>query len=299
MYRIIIAPVLGGIIGYITNDLAIKMLFRPRKSIYIGKFHIPFTPGLIPQQKLRIAKSIGQMISSQLLDAETIKRTMLSDGTVLKMKEKLCAFFASFSDDTRTVREFAENYMDEETIDGRLECIRKKAASAISNRIVQADAGRILVDAGWESLTEKIGTKRLFAVFFTDDGVAESIKEPLERKVNELVAEKAPGIIENELDKVFTETLNMRICDLYARYRDREEETVEYIIHLLRMTLEQNMEKLLDAVGIEQIVVGKINSFDAQELESMIFGIMKRELKAIVYLGAALGFCMGFINLLF
>ena len=74
MYKFIIAPILGGIIGYITNDLAIKMLFRPRKSIYIGKFHIPFTPGLIPQQKSRVAKSIGEMISSQLLNLETLRK---------------------------------------------------------------------------------------------------------------------------------------------------------------------------------------------------------------------------------
>ena len=49
--EMIMAPLVGGVIGYITNNLAIKMLFRPRKAIYIGKWHIPFTPGLIPKQK--------------------------------------------------------------------------------------------------------------------------------------------------------------------------------------------------------------------------------------------------------
>ena len=60
-----------------------------------------------------------------------------------------------------------------------------------------------------------------------------------------------------------------------------------------------NMGKLLQAINIEQIVVDKINAFDAAQLETMIFGIMKRELNAIVYLGAILGFLMGFINVLF
>ncbi len=31
----IIAPLLGGIIGYITNDIVIWMLFRPHKSKYL------------------------------------------------------------------------------------------------------------------------------------------------------------------------------------------------------------------------------------------------------------------------
>ena len=39
------------------------MLFRPRKALYIGKFHVPFTPGLIPSQQGRIAVSIGEVVS--------------------------------------------------------------------------------------------------------------------------------------------------------------------------------------------------------------------------------------------
>ena len=57
--EILIPPLVGGVIGYITNDIAIKMLFHPRKAIYIGKWKLPFTPGLIPKEKHRVAKSIG------------------------------------------------------------------------------------------------------------------------------------------------------------------------------------------------------------------------------------------------
>lgn len=49
----ILAPALGGIIGYITNDIAIRMLFRPRQAKYICGIHIPFTPGIIPKEKGR------------------------------------------------------------------------------------------------------------------------------------------------------------------------------------------------------------------------------------------------------
>ena len=44
--------------------------------------------------------------------------------------------------------------------------------------------------------------------------------------------------------------------------------------------------------------VDKINGLDAAQLEATIFGIMKHELKAIVWLGALLGSLMGFVNLL-
>ena len=70
----ITAPVIGGLIGLITNSLAIKMLFRPHRAVYIGRFHVPFTPGLIPKEKERIASAIGEVISKYLLNDAVILR---------------------------------------------------------------------------------------------------------------------------------------------------------------------------------------------------------------------------------
>ncbi len=299
MYRFIIAPILGGIIGYITNDLAIKMLFRPRKSIYIGKFHIPFTPGLIPRQKIRIAKSIGQMISGQLLNQETLREVFLSDEMLEKMGTKIRSFLQSLGEESRTVREVLGLYFEEEKIRQQSEVIRIKAANAVSDRIVRADAGRIIVDAGWDALLEKASANKLFSVLMHNKHMQESLQSFLADKINEVVEEKAPGIIDNELDKVVMELLDTKVCDLYDRYQDKEEDVITYILRLYQMVLDNHMEKLLNVVNIEQIVFEKISAFDAVELEKMIFGIMKRELRAIVYLGAVLGFCMGFLNLLF
>ena len=70
--QIITAPLIGGLIGLITNSLAIKMLFRPYKELKIAGLRIPFTPGLIPKEKPRIAHAIAQVISSYILDQDTI-----------------------------------------------------------------------------------------------------------------------------------------------------------------------------------------------------------------------------------
>ena len=44
----IIPPLVGGVIGYVTNDIAIRMLFRPHTAKHIMGWRIPFTPGIIP-----------------------------------------------------------------------------------------------------------------------------------------------------------------------------------------------------------------------------------------------------------
>ena len=60
-------PVVGGIIGYFTNDIAIKMLFRPYRAIYIGRRQLPFTPGLIPRNQERLAKRVSDTVMGSLL----------------------------------------------------------------------------------------------------------------------------------------------------------------------------------------------------------------------------------------
>ncbi|MBW4678831.1 MAG: DUF445 family protein [Microcoleus vaginatus WJT46-NPBG5] len=60
-------PIAGGIIGYFTNDIAIKMLFRPYRAYYAFGRQIPFTPGLIPANQERLANKISSTIMGSLL----------------------------------------------------------------------------------------------------------------------------------------------------------------------------------------------------------------------------------------
>ena len=88
-YSIILRPLIGAIIGYVTNWIAVKMMFRPLKPIKIGKITLPFTPGIIPKNKGRLAESIGNTISNNLLTNEDIKRILLSDEVKSKIKSEI------------------------------------------------------------------------------------------------------------------------------------------------------------------------------------------------------------------
>ncbi|MBW4597144.1 MAG: DUF445 family protein [Brasilonema angustatum HA4187-MV1] len=67
-------PIVGGIIGYFTNDIAIKMLFRPYRAIYISGRKIPFTPGLIPRNQERLAKNVSDTIMGSLLTPQELQK---------------------------------------------------------------------------------------------------------------------------------------------------------------------------------------------------------------------------------
>lgn len=61
-------------IGYFTNDIAIKMLFRPYRALYLGKRQLPFTPGLIPRNQERLAKRVSDTIMGSLLTPEELQK---------------------------------------------------------------------------------------------------------------------------------------------------------------------------------------------------------------------------------
>lgn len=73
LWTLLVPPLAGAIIGYFTNDLAIQMLFRPYKPIYIGKRKLPFTPGLIPSNQERLAQRISDTIMGSLLTPEELQ----------------------------------------------------------------------------------------------------------------------------------------------------------------------------------------------------------------------------------
>ena len=71
---LVVPPVAGAVIGYFTNDIAIKMLFRPYQPLYIGKKRLPFTPGLIPRNQANLAKRVANTIMGSLLTPDELQK---------------------------------------------------------------------------------------------------------------------------------------------------------------------------------------------------------------------------------
>ena len=82
-------PIIGAVIGYCTNYIAVKMLFYPRKEIRICGRKLPFTPGAIPKGKPRLAKAVGNVVANTLLTEEDIKQRIFSSKTENVIVQKI------------------------------------------------------------------------------------------------------------------------------------------------------------------------------------------------------------------
>ena len=72
----VLPPLLGAIIGYVTNRIAIKMLFRPLTAKYFLGVRVPLTPGVIPRNRFDLARTIGRMVSEQLLSPKALQEQL-------------------------------------------------------------------------------------------------------------------------------------------------------------------------------------------------------------------------------
>ena len=91
---VLLLALVGGIIGWITNILAIKLLFRPLNPIKIPVLNIEIL-GLIPKRKKEIAENIGKVISTELLSIDDLIENSLSDDDkqvmIMNIKDKIKA----------------------------------------------------------------------------------------------------------------------------------------------------------------------------------------------------------------
>ena len=90
----LISSLIGAIIGYVTNFIAIKMLFRPYKAKKIGKITI-IPQGIIPKEKPNLAKNVANVVENHLLDKEEIHKLLNSD----KFKEEIKNLISSKIDE--------------------------------------------------------------------------------------------------------------------------------------------------------------------------------------------------------
>ena len=148
-------PVLGAIIGYITNDIAIRMLFRPRKAKYILGIHVPFTPGIIPKEKDRIAGAIGGAISDNLMNKEVLEKTLLSDDMLGKLRTAIDEFFETQLHNDETLQEFAAHYLTDEEIAAMRESTCDEIAKLITAKLRDRAIGASIAHAATQHVIDK------------------------------------------------------------------------------------------------------------------------------------------------
>jgi len=143
-----VLPLLGALIGWTTNIIAIKSLFRPYRKIKIGPFKIQ---GLLPRYQYELAEKIGQTLERELLTPEELGKHWRNLGLEEEaeiaienfLKERIGKWLSLFPDGVQngiynSLRQVIIGDIHEE-----LETFREKAVTRLTQK---SSVGRIVTD---------------------------------------------------------------------------------------------------------------------------------------------------------
>lgn len=289
-----VGPVIGAVIGYCTNYIAVKMLFRPLKPIKIGNFQLPFTPGIIPKGRGRLAKALGQAVGGTLLTPSDIENMLLTDEIRGKIRTQITGYLEN---ETRSLKEIATTNMGDESYIQTTDNIKETLTQKILDGIKKMNLGKIIAYQGVDVVKETVAGTML-AMFVSDD-LLSSFVGPIEERINAYVEvhgeELVGGLVCEETDAFLENTPNQLLTSISIE----NQQVGDIIDATYTKIIRSQVTSLLEQANIPAVVERKVNEMDILDIENLVLSVMKKELNSVVSLGAVIGFVIGLLNLLF
>ncbi len=255
MIDIVKTLTVSGLIGYGTNYIAIRMLFRPveRRPIW-GQ-------GLIPSQKDRIIYTLAQGLHKHILSQELIRKRVEESGLVKKLNN--------------LALEGTVGLLSDEELRGEMkDWINRSVKEFVAKEDVRQQI-RLIVDQRLEQNLSK-GMERFILQTYKRMN-----KEKYEEAISK-IAEEIPGLAQQVVDK-----FENRVDRVAAYVRRSMGDTEEQLMNLF--------VELLDRIDITDLLARQMSHFDEAKLERMIWEATNEQLLYIQYLGTVLGVLGGLI----
>lgn len=307
--NLILGPIVGGVIGYITNALAIRMLFRPYTAKYIGRWHVPFTPGIIPKEKGRIAASLGSAISDNLMNADTLGRYLLSDQMVSRLRTAVETFLDRQAMNTDTVQQTLARWLGADEAARLTLSVRRELASQVAERLAASDLPAHIAAAVARHTVGKLrgdGFESIMPnpVKLLGEGFRNKLSEMVESGLTKLLTGRIASILTGDGAEMVMQLIDHEaealaetpVCRLLEGRQAEIAQLGEAVANAYRIAVGEQLPRILAAIDIPKVIEERINEMDVRETEQLIFQVMDRELKAIIWLGALLGAIMGVVN---
>lgn len=89
LFAYLLPPAIGAVIGAVTNDVAIRMLFRPYSPWWVLGFQVPMTPGLIPKERHHIAGAIADTFTQHIFSDVDLPKLLFTEEVKARIRERV------------------------------------------------------------------------------------------------------------------------------------------------------------------------------------------------------------------
>ena len=253
-------PIIGAFIGYLTNRIAIRMLFRPLKAWHIFGLRVPMTPGVIPSKRAELAENMGEMVGEHLLTSTEI-------GTALS-------------------REPFQEHLHS-LVDTRVQAVLKKELGPVSSFVPERFQSYFKVAVQTMKYRLGVGLGTFLASEKWQGQVHGFIIERLDamgdKKINQLITPEARTTLYNVLESVVQNILaSPDACSKLSAFIQRwlkaeadqgktlKDQLPEQVLELLHAAIRKNTPALLEQLGRqlsepfirERIITGILGGVD-------------------------------------
>lgn len=287
----ILPPLIGAVIGYFTNLIAVKMLFFPHEEKRLFGHRVPFTPGAIPKGKARLAKAAGKIVQNDLFTNEDISGRLLTEEVEKPLIDKVMSIL-----DTNIRETGAILAGSTEKYDKLEESFVRLLEIKITDAIHRMDIPGTVKEEASRMIQEHASKSAILKLIVTDQ---------LIDTVMGRVADRMEEFIDVHCPEMVNEITESRIHDLGDRTPLHVLEQAGYdpdyvrnkITAAYRESVVNAVNSALKRIDVASVVEDKINSMSVEELEKGVLQVMKEELHMIVSLGALIGLLIGCINI--
>ncbi|OON99425.1 MAG: hypothetical protein ATN35_12775 [Epulopiscium sp. Nele67-Bin004] len=236
-----IAPIIvGGLIGYITNSIAIKMLFRPLKPIYFLGKQLPFTPGIIPKEQARIAKEVGIVVQNELLDANALKQKLLSPEIQHTIENGVINWIMETEFNFITVDSYLKNLSDAQLVDHYKEETTHKLTKIICDKIEQSDLATPIVDAFEKAVRDNIGPMSMFI----GDSLIDGIKIKAKDMIQEVIAVQSNQLVSEMVEDNVEIFMQNSVADATTQIREKADVFASIVFGLYKNFIEGDLRSI-------------------------------------------------------
>ena len=286
MVSILFSILMGALIGYGTNTLAVEMLFRPFTPKYIGRWRLPFTPGLIPKEQGRIAESLGELIETELFSPEVVSEAMDTPEAKATIAAWLDLLFDTAAASDKTPRELLIQTFGAEAYIQKREDLSSLLCAFFVQKATQAKLG--------ESFARQLSHRTDEKLPFLRSGSLEDVYvNTLGKLIDRELEKSLPEIVRNYVYGEAGSFLGTPLSVTMKKHERELPKLKDSLMGLIYAAILGALPQLLGSGQIRKLVVKRINSLEPRELNALLKGLMKKELHAIEWLGALLGGILG------
>lgn len=230
--KYVVGAIIGAVIGYLTNWLAIKMLFRPHEEKRIFGIKVPFTPGLIPKEQKRIAASVGNAVGEYLLTEETIINNLRSDKVQEHIRTSLKRKVNDICESKRTIGD-SFSFILKDNYEKVAEFIKGKIVANVEKELHKPEIQNKILEVSEEQV------KR-----FLEKNPKE-LEEKLDINITDIIRDKAMKLLKVEDTKSkLQEKVATALQQLEAENITLRQLCSEEIISYAKMYASNNKEKI-------------------------------------------------------